>query len=132
MAKKLHTTEEREENSGYERRDLNFRSLMITAIGLLGLMIFGLVISWIVYHMESGEAPKKGTVVQTFVAPGGVFHQEPRLQSDPHAELLVMRAREDSILSSYGWVDKKTLVVRVPIQRAMEMTVAEGLPSVEK
>jgi len=48
MGKKQHTVEEQAPNTGYERRDLNFRSLMLTAIGLLGLMIFGLVISWIV------------------------------------------------------------------------------------
>ena len=75
MAKKLHTSNV-PENTGYERSDLNFRSLMITAVGLVGLMAFGLVLSWVVYERESGEVPKKGTVVQTFVQSGTVHPHE--------------------------------------------------------
>jgi hypothetical protein len=53
---------------------------------------------------------------------------EPRLQTRPREDLLEMRAREDEILSTYGWVDRNAGVVRVPIEQAMKMTIERGLP----
>ena len=40
-----------------------------------------------------------------------------------------MRAEEDRILNSYGWVDAQRGIVRIPIAQAMAMTVAQGLPA---
>lgn len=38
------------------------------------------------------------------------------------------RARTAELLSTYGWIDAQTGVVRVPIERAIELTLEEGLP----
>ena len=43
-------------------------------------------------------------------------------------ELQQMRAAEDQILNSYGWVDQKKGVVRVPIARAIDLLAQRGLP----
>jgi hypothetical protein len=40
-----------------------------------------------------------------------------------------LRVQEDHILNSYAWVDKQNGVVRVPINRAVDMLAAKGLPS---
>ena len=40
-----------------------------------------------------------------------------------------MRAHEEDILNSYGWVDRGNNVVRIPIDRAMKLTLERGLPS---
>jgi hypothetical protein len=45
----------------------------------------------------------------------------PLLQADPAADLRAFRAREDSILDGYGWIDRDAGRVRVPIERAMEI-----------
>jgi hypothetical protein len=34
-----------------------------------------------------------------------------------------VRAQEEAWLESYGWVDKPSGVVRIPIERAMELMV---------
>ena len=39
-----------------------------------------------------------------------------------------MRAREDAVLTTYGWVDRNTGVARIPIERAMDLLVERGLP----
>ena len=54
---------------------------------------------------------------------------EPRLQTHPRDDLRDLRAHEDEILTTYGWVDKNAGVVRIPIAKAMEMTVQRGLPA---
>jgi len=56
---------------------------------------------------------------------------EPRLQESPALDLLRFRAREEERLSTYGWVDRPNGVVRIPIERAMEIVAREGLPSRE-
>ena len=54
---------------------------------------------------------------------------EPRLQTNPRGDLLELRQKEDRILNSYGWVDRDAGLVRIPIEQAMTLTAARGLPS---
>jgi hypothetical protein len=53
----------------------------------------------------------------------------PTLQERPVADLMEMRAAEDQILNSYGWVDQPHGVVRVPIGRAIDLLAQRGLPA---
>ena len=48
---------------------------------------------------------------------------EPRLEIDPQAHLARLHAEEDAVLRTYGWVDKPNGVVRIPIDRAMQLLV---------
>jgi hypothetical protein len=52
----------------------------------------------------------------------------PRLQVAPAKDLDEVRATEDSVLNSYGWVVPNAGVVRIPIDRAIELVVQRGLP----
>ena len=40
-----------------------------------------------------------------------------------------LRAHEDELLDTYGWVDKNAGVVRIPIDEAMKLTLQRGLPA---
>src|SRR5271165_6795215 len=48
--------------------------------------------------------------------------------ANPMVELKDLRAQEDRLLSTYGWTDKKAGVVRIPIERAMELQMERGFP----
>ena len=54
---------------------------------------------------------------------------EPRLQIHPREDLQDLRASEDAILNSYGWVDKNAGIVRIPIDEAMKLILQRGLPA---
>jgi hypothetical protein len=54
---------------------------------------------------------------------------EPRLQVAPAQELQQMRAAEEALLHSYGWVDQTAGIVRIPVDRAMTLLVERGLPA---
>jgi hypothetical protein len=54
---------------------------------------------------------------------------EPRLLTKPGADLAAMRAEEDQILNSYGWVDRDRGIVRLPIDRAIALVAQKGLPA---
>ena len=53
---------------------------------------------------------------------------EPRLEPLPLAPGQRLRAEEEAILTSYAWVDKHAGVARIPIDRAMDLLAARGLP----
>jgi hypothetical protein len=45
----------------------------------------------------------------------------PQLQNDPEADLNYMREQENETLTRYGWVDQGRGVVRLPIDRAIQL-----------
>ena len=53
---------------------------------------------------------------------------EPRLEPFPLALGQRLRAEEDATLTTYGWVDRKAGVARIPIDRAIEILAERGLP----
>src|SRR5258708_24987121 len=53
---------------------------------------------------------------------------EPRLEEDERDQINHIRLGEEEQLNSYGWTDEKAGVVRIPIERAMELTAQRGLP----
>jgi hypothetical protein len=52
----------------------------------------------------------------------------PRLQVQPFKDVWELKNSQGSALNSYGWVDKASGVVHIPIQRAMQITLERGLP----
>ncbi|MCU0232152.1 MAG: hypothetical protein MUC67_12400 [Acidobacteria bacterium] len=48
-----------------------------------------------------------------------------QVYSEPNLDLKMVRAQQLELLNSYGWIDREKGVVRVPIDRAMEMVVAD-------
>ena len=53
----------------------------------------------------------------------------PRLQQFPVNEMYEFRKHENEVLDKYGWVNKETGVVRMPIADAMKRAVEQGLPA---
>jgi hypothetical protein len=53
----------------------------------------------------------------------------PRIEEHPAIEIQELHSAEDQTLSTYGWVDKKKGIVRIPIDRAMELQLQRGFPA---
>jgi hypothetical protein len=47
----------------------------------------------------------------------------PRLQSAPVFDLMALRREKDAMLNEYRWIDRERGIVRIPIERAMELVV---------
>lgn len=56
----------------------------------------------------------------------------PQLQLDPARDLAAFREAERQRLSTYGWVDRSRGVVRIPLERALSLTLERGLPGWQK
>lgn len=53
----------------------------------------------------------------------------PHLQVESYADWAAMRAAHDEHLSTYGWVDRSTGRIRVPVEEAMARVAHDGLPT---
>jgi uncharacterized membrane protein len=114
----------------HEHRDVNVFALGKFAIGLIIVTIFcvGLVAGVFQYllHREGGMP------ISRMEAPAQDARQlppEPRLEETPALDLQEMRAAEQKIQTSYGWLDQSAGIVRLPIDRAMDLVVQRGLPA---
>jgi hypothetical protein len=112
----------------FEHRDVNVWAVYKfgIALSILCIISFGLLFGLYRYFLsrEGGPLPSGHENVDARELP-----PLPRLQSAPIQDLKDMRAAEDAILGSYGWVDQQHGVVRVPIDRAIDMLAQRGLPS---
>lgn len=116
---------------GHEWRDADARWILAV---ILFLLVFGLslhgILAWFLHALNHSPGPtdrwrplKRAELVAPPRAP------IPALQVAPPLDLQAFRAREDAELNSYGWVNRTNGVVRVPIQRAMELVLQAGLPA---
>ena len=114
----------------HEHSDVNIRAIL----AFLGaLLVVAAVVHLLIYVLFGYFSAREGVQVPAAyplaAAQGHREPPEPRLQTDPRQDLADLRAREDELLGSYGWVDKNAGVVRIPIDAAMKLTLERGLPA---
>jgi hypothetical protein len=120
-------------NPGYETTDVSPRAPWFVAAGLVaGVAIVFVVITWMIHSMHRRDAASREQTgndrVTAAVSATRPRFPEPRLQVAPEVDLAALRARDDAALNTYGWVDRKAGVVRIPIERAMDLVAQRGLP----
>ena len=113
----------------HETTDVNISGILLFGAGLIVSAILISFVVWVLFkYFEAREARR--VVPEYPLASHEVrVPPEPRLQTNPRADLQELRAQEDQILDSYGWIDKNAGVVRIPIEEAMKLTVQRGLPA---
>jgi hypothetical protein len=113
---------------GYETRDANPNMLFTVGGGLIVLilvfmfLVLGLLKLFEGYKPTSGEPPPPATADKHVVPP------EPRLQVNPEIDYARFFREQDSLLRSYGWVDKGSGIARIPIDTAIAIVAARDLP----
>jgi hypothetical protein len=120
-------------HGGVEPSDASFKGVVFF---LVGLAIAGILIHIGLGHMfrnlqekakQSDRLAMREQVVPA-IAASHTYFPNPREQFSPRLDLQALRAQEDAELKNYGWIDKKAGVVRIPIDRAMELMGQRGLP----
>jgi hypothetical protein len=113
---------------GHELSDLKPGYIALFGIALTAVIVAAVVITSLLIHFKAAEHSRQETPVPRLAqereaTPG------PRLQVDANKDLRQMRAGEEAVLNSYGWVDKDAGIVKIPVDRAMEILAKKGLPA---
>ena len=114
-------------NEGYEHSDANPSGLLRWALWLIAVLVVVFVsMAWLFDFY--GKVQSLGKPASPFEN-ARVLPPAPRLQVEPRAELHSYCAEQDKLLNSYGWEDEHNGAVRIPVDRAMDLTLQQGLPA---
>lgn len=113
----------------HEETDADAHAITQFGVALLFVVVVSQLALWWLFNsfarQESQLSPPVSALVRT-QAP--TEPPEPRLQANPQADMRLMREKEEAILNHYGWVDPNRGVVRIPIDRALDLVAERGLP----
>lgn len=109
----------------HERRDIPARVPVYVILFTAVFVPLGALAMWLLMV----------TVWQAAPAPEPIFDEPaqrevtaPQLQRAPPADMAGMTEEQGERLNRAGWVDREAGVVRMPIDRAMDLLVERGLP----
>ncbi len=126
--------------AGFEHQDVGVAGIVYA---LVGLALFCLIVHFLVtglYHALDRYYASDSTTMSPLVAnvpsdtrhvskdyPQAVF-PNPKLEEDEVSQFKSILAGQEETLNSYGWVDEKAGVARIPIDQAMKLIAQRGLP----
>ena len=124
--------ENKQHNSGagHEETDVNEWAVGKFAVALALVIVAALFLLFGLfrYLLSREGGPPAGRSQVAASEPVKAFPQ-PQLQQSEVLDLEAVRTAEDRVLNSYAWIDPEKGVVRIPIDRAMDLLVERGLPS---
>lgn len=99
-------------------------------IVLVGAAIAGALLTFLVFRRHEKTEVKKD---EASIAAAGMERREdaapplPRLQVQPVRHWREFRSAEMERLATYGWMDRTSGVVHIPIDRAMDLVAERGI-----
>lgn len=116
-----------ENSAGHELSDLSPRNIALFGATLAVIIGATLLAAYGLFHLLYTGVTRS----RPLPSPLSYSREptpEPRLLVKPGDEMQAMRADENKILNSYDWIDRDKGIVRIPIDRAMEILDQRGLP----
>ncbi len=110
----------------YEDSDVSVGRLFAFAGGIVALIVLGMLGSAVVFHFFVRHQPL-GPPASPF-EDVRTMPPEPRLQITAPLDLKRYRDDQEKVLEGYGWVDSHAGIVRIPVDRAMDLLLQKGYP----
>lgn len=127
----------------HEHSDVNARTILMYAVGLLVVGLIVNVLMWVVFAILERQAAANDPQLSPLAAPATEMPRTtrespffgaasgPQLLTNEPAALLKQRSTEEERLHNYGWVNQKTGVAHMPIDEAKKRLLERGLPTRE-
>ena len=112
----------------HEESDVNVGAILRYGVGLLVIGAIVHVLLWFLLGAYERQHERAQTQVYPLASHQDRLPPFPRLQDNPQQDLQQLRARQQSLLTGYGWVNKEAGVARIPIEDAMRIVVERGVP----
>jgi hypothetical protein len=120
-----HTVHHSPNGAGHEQSEVSVR-LIVVSLAFLAVataIVLVLVVGIFRYFYDANGTAEATRLSQPVIPP------EPRIEVAPYEQLQQLRIKEDHVLNTYAWVNKDSGAVRVPIDKAIDLLAAKGLPS---
>lgn len=108
--------------TAFEATDWPMRTVGIILLGILLFLTIGAFVLIAAFPSATSDVGRRLAVEPP----------QPRLQTDPAADLARFRAEQDKRLNTYYWIDKEKGIVHIPIAQAVKKLAATGIPGFPK
>ncbi len=112
----------------HETSDINVRAIIWFTVVLAAIVLAIDVAMYGLFRVLHKYEVNNDPYVTPLTAPLDQVPPGPLLQVTPWTDLKKFRSDQDAHMSSYGWVDEKTGVARIPIAKAKELLLQRGIP----
>lgn len=109
--------------NGHERRDVRFAPVLAGGAAVIALVLASAAAMVGLFDSLVARAARQSAPANPLSAAAPRLPPAPRLQARPIEDLRALRAAEAKRLAGYAWVDRDQGLVRIPIERAMELLV---------
>jgi len=119
------------EPAGYEKRDAVAWATIRAGLYILATMFVTAAVLVPMYRYLARREKAEQRPAATVLAPSARAAEPsfPRLVTSEPAVLADFRAQEDALLTGWGWVEKDRGIARMPVDEAMKIVAARGLPA---
>lgn len=114
--------------AGHEPSEVGIGRIFVFGAALISLTAVAMLLLAGLMRGFSAEEKKDGTTTADLVKEEPGDFPAPRLQRNTTYDMVEFRKQEEAALSSYGWEDAKAGIARIPIDRAMDLLIKNGLP----
>lgn len=114
----------------HEPGDVNAVFLTKFGIGMAFLIVVFLFGLWGLFEYFVKREAVLSLPPAAVLVPPERLPPAPRLQRNPSLDMRQFLATENQAMQQYGWVDEAHGIVRIPVDRAMDIIAQRGLPVV--
>ena len=112
---------------GYEKTDAPAGALANIGISIVVLVGGSFLLIALLFKVMEYYQPLFDSVPHP-LADKREMSSAPRIQIDPPMQKMELRKNEEHVLTTYDWVDQENNLVRIPINRAIQILAERKLP----
>jgi|GEM_PF-1930568 len=111
----------------FETVDAAPKPIVLFGVGLFILSVLSFFLMWLMYeamrHVETaGNTPRFEVKDDRWNAPGIT------LEANSSSQRRAYEAEQKQMVTTYGWVDPQNHIARIPVAKAMEISLKKGFP----
>jgi hypothetical protein len=116
----------------HEAQEPHLQGVSIAVTSVITLVIFSLLFTLIfISHLSHKRPMHRMDALGIMTAPNQApltRFPRPNLQlDDGHASFMALNEQQRTKLNGYGWIDRSNNIVHIPIDRAIDLVLSNGL-----
>lgn len=117
----------RSQAAGHEVSDARTGILVYSGVGIFILIIASFAAIALLLALAGAGVVDEANVLEDDPASAFQLPPEPRLEQNPEVDGARIEEAANTQLAGYGWVNKRDGTAHIPIDRAMELLVEQGV-----